>query len=59
MGKGPRCFVEHGALTVLAELGPEVELRWVHEPERPRNLTMRPATRSPYRLRWLPKLRTR
>ncbi len=38
MGKGPRRFVEHGALTVLEELGLEVELRWVHGPERPPKL---------------------
>jgi arginase len=35
MAQGPRRFVESGAQAVLEELGHEVELRWVHRPERP------------------------
>jgi len=35
MGKGARHFVENGALAVIAELGLEVDLRWVETPDRP------------------------
>ncbi|MBP2384367.1 arginase family protein [Brachybacterium sacelli] len=34
MGQGPRQFVDHGAVTVLEELGLQVEVRWVQRPER-------------------------
>lgn len=35
MAQGPRRLVESGAPAALEELGHEVELRWVHRPERP------------------------
>jgi hypothetical protein len=35
MGKGPGCFVQHGAVAMLEELGHQVELRWVRRPHRP------------------------
>lgn len=34
MAQGPRRFVDAGAADVLAELGHQVELRWVHRDER-------------------------
>jgi arginase len=34
MAQGPRRLVESGAPAVLEELGHDVELRWVHRPER-------------------------
>lgn len=35
MAKGPRRFVDDGGLTVLGELGLQVEQRWVHGQQRP------------------------
>jgi arginase len=38
MGNGPGCFVQHGAVAMLEELGHRVELRWVPRPQRPAKL---------------------
>ena len=38
MAQGPRRLVDGGAPAVLEELGHQVELRWVHRPERPTKL---------------------
>ena len=38
IGKGPGCFVQHGAVAMLEELGHRVELRWIRRPQRPAKL---------------------